>query len=247
VAAYGFGHSMVRAVYDHNRNSGRGANVLPNSPFNLLFLFTGKAPRPFGGTTDVLPFNWIVEWDRFVDKDGLLEDRYARRIDTHLAPPLGNLDNEAKDETSKRIRRILRRLAVRNLLRGYRLALPTGQAVARSLGIAPLTRDQLITPEPAAPLPPFLPSPVDDALVDGGFLDATPLWFYVLKEAEVLGEGQRLGPVGSRIVAETIIGQLRADPTSFLNSGWDPSQGVTKDGEPVDTILRFLRFAGMHP
>jgi len=135
---------------------------------------------------------------------------------------------------------------VRNLLRGYRLAIPTGQAVARSLGIEPLTREELLSvPGVEGPAP----SPVGDALIDGDFLETTPLWFYVLKEAEVLREGNRLGPVGSRIVAETIIGQLRADPTSFLNRGWDPSNGVTvgADGRQVDSIISFLQFADMHP
>jgi hypothetical protein len=148
-------------------------------------------------------------------------------------------------EVSDRIRRILKRLAVRNLLRGYRLGIPTGQSVARELGIDPLTREQLLTfPDPSSEEA----SPVDDALVDGGFLEETPLWFYVLKEAEVVERGERLGPVGSRIVTETIIGQLRADPTSFLNMGWDPSKGVTTDdGQPVDKITTFLRFAKMHP
>jgi hypothetical protein len=64
----------------------------------------------------------------------------------------------------------------------------------------------------------------------------------------VLEDGNRLGPVGSRIVAETIIGQIRSDPDSYLSHGWDPSQGVTVgDGTQVDTIINFLRFAGMHP
>ena len=76
----------------------------------------------------------------------------------------------------------------------------------------------------------------------------TPLWFYILREAEVLQLGERLGPVGSRIVAETIIGMVRTDPTAFIKQKWDPSQGVTlPDGSPVDTITAFLRFAGMHP
>ncbi len=56
-----------------------------------------------------------------------------------------------------------------------------------------------------------------DALIDGGFVDATPLWFYVLKEAEVQGQGQHLGEVGSRIVCTTLIGQIQADPDSYLN------------------------------
>jgi hypothetical protein len=53
----------------------------------------------------------------------------------------------------------------------------------------------------------------------------TPLWFYILKEAEHRGGGDRLGPVGGRIVPEVLIGLLRADPASYLSlePGWEPT------------------------
>jgi hypothetical protein len=254
VAAFRFGHSMVRGAYDWNVNFGVEANTLPSSPFEFLFLFTGNGG--FGGDV-TLPENWPAQFERLTGAEAQpggqpegTPTRFARKIDTHIAPPLAALFNEANGETSDRIRRILKRLAVRNLLRGYRLSIPTGQAVARSLGIQPLARDQLLNP--VAPPPggffPAPPSAVDDALVDGGFLEQTPLWFYVLREAEILGEGNRLGPVGSRIVAETIIGQLLADPDSFINQTWNPSQGVTTGaGARVDSIITFLQFAGRHP
>ena len=82
---------------------------------------------------------------------------------------------------------------------------------------------------------------------DGGFYDRTPLWYYVLKEAEVRAGGESLGEVGSTIVAATIIGQVRHDPTSYLHqSSWSPALGVRqRDGAPVTTIADFLRFAGV--
>ena len=75
-------------------------------------------------------------------------------------------------------------------------------------------------------------------LTDGGFETATPLWYYVLKEAEVLANGNSLGPVGSRIVAETLIGQLRADPQSFLNVAGrlDPRPGRPPAGRLADRV-----------
>ncbi|SFT86257.1 Animal haem peroxidase [Geodermatophilus amargosae] len=253
VAAYRFGHSMIRGAYDWNENFGAPGTRSPSSPFGLLFLFTGNGGL---GGNPTLPDNWPARFERLTGAEprpsGTPDNvpvRLARKIDTRIASPLADLSNEGANEISDRTRRLLKRLAVRNLLRGYRLAIPTGQAVARSLGITPLTREQLIT----VPVPgqrPVPPSPVDDALIDGGFLEDTPLWFYVLKEAEVIGKGERLGPVGSRIVAETILGQLRADPTSFLNQTpeWDPSQGVTLDGgAQVDSITTFLQFAKVHP
>ncbi|MCZ2860665.1 peroxidase family protein [Blastococcus sp. VKM Ac-2987] len=254
VAAYRFGHSMIRGAYDWNENFGAPGTRLPSSPFGLLFLFTGNGG--LGGDTK-LPDNWPARFERLTGAEERPADtpdnvpvRVARKIDTRIASPLADLSNEGTSEISDRTRRMLKRLAVRNLLRGYRLAIPTGQAVARSLGIPSLRREELIAVPGAGGGRPVPPSPVDDALIDGGFLEDTPLWFYVLKEAEVLGQGERLGPVGSRIVAETIIGQLRADPTSFLNGtpAWDPSAGVTlAGGQPVDSITAFLRFAKMHP
>jgi len=238
VAAYRFGHSMIRAVYDYNRNFGRPGTVLPSAPFELLFLFTGKADPPFGGATDVLPFNWVVEWDRMVDKGAHLPDRFARKIDTNLAPPMRDLSNEGNGAAPP-MRLILKRLATRNLLRGYLLAIPTGQKVAEAMGLQPLSRAELEQDNHVA---------VNEALEAGGFIERTPLWYYVLKEAEVRANGNSLGPIGSRIVCETIIGQLRHDETSYLRQpgGWDPHDGVRlPDGSPIVSIADLLRFAGV--
>ena len=247
VAAYRFGHTMVRAAYDHNRNFGRPGNVISNASFNLLFLFTGSGSPPFGGGTDVLPFNWIIEWDRFVDKGSLFPDHFARKIDTRLAPPLRNMVNQGNDPSlAPDIRAILKRLARRNLLRGYHLSIPTGQSVAAAMGVAALSETELRMGNSG---------PLNQVLEDNGFLQQTPLWYYVLKEAEVRANGNSLGELGSRIVCETIIGQLFNDPESYLKQGggWDPSKGVKlpnpggdpKDGDLIVTIRDFFRFAGL--
>jgi hypothetical protein len=255
VAAYRFGHSMVRAEYDHNENFGRNEDGTEHSPprratFAEMFQFTGngviRVPallgQPFALPT--FPDNWPIRWTRFTDKISLFPDRFARKIDTHLAPPLTDLSNEGKnpdgsDIVDVRVRRILKRLAVRNLLRGYRLGLPTGQAVASALGVTPLTAAELTQGDQG----------VADALVDGDFVDATPLWFYVLKEAEVRAEGQHLGEVGSRIVCTTSIGQIQADPDSYLNrpgGAWTTAEGVKLlGGGEVNSIRAFLDFAGV--
>lgn len=243
VAAFRFGHSMVRSGYDHNENFGE-PNGNPNNQrgfatFDELFEFTGN-----GGLRGLptLPSNWPIRWERFTNPAPSSPARFARKIDTNLAPPLFDLRNEGRDPAlPRRIQRIVQRLAVRNLLRGYRLAIPTGQNIAAEIAVAPLTTAQLLSGRPA----------VRDALIDGGFVEDTPLWFYVLKEAEIQEQGNRLGDVGGRIVAETIIGQLRADESSFLNrqgGAWTPAEGVKlPDGSEVATIRDLLRFAGVHP
>ncbi|GIE99449.1 peroxidase family protein [Paractinoplanes rishiriensis] len=240
VAAYRFGHSMIRGAYDWNRNFGRPGNgPLPNASLDLLFRFTGVGGLGSSETTDnrSLPSNWPIEWDRFVDKDSLFPDRFAEPIDTHLARPLADMANQAAGQTgTPDVLALLRHLARRNLLRGYRLGLPTGQAVAEVLGLPALTPEQVAGSDPIAA-----------AVKAGGFATRTPLWFYILREAEVLAQGNTLGPLGSRIVVETFVGQLRHDPTSYLRqTSWSPSAGVRlPDGSPVDSIPAFLRFAGV--
>ncbi len=240
VAAFRFGHSMVRGAYDWNRNFGRpGNNGAERASFLQLFQFTGKHDPPMAFGLRSLPDNWPVEWDRMVDKDSLFPDRFARRIDTQIVPPLGTMVNEGNAaDLGEQTRILLKQLARRNLLRGYRLAVPTGQAVAEALGIEPLSKEELRRDAGQKMI---------EALENNAFLDATPLWFYILKEAEVQERGTRLGRVGSRIVAETIIAQIRQDPGSYLNqTSWNPAQGVRmRDGRPVRSIADFLRFAGV--
>jgi hypothetical protein len=250
VACYRFGHSMIRNVYDFNRNFGRKPDgsdgfVARNATLVLLFLFTGKAPSPFGGRTDTLPHNWIIEWDRFDSKSPA--PRVARKIDTRLAPTLGDMPNEGNAEAD-RIKELLKHLARRNLRRGYQLSLPTGQALARALGIEPLSRDELSRDN--SPM-------MTAALEQGGFFERTPLWYYVLKEAEVREGGERLGELGSRIVAETVIGVMLTDPESYLtkDNSWDPSKKTPdaggpiqlSDGRTIKKISDLLEFAGVRP
>jgi hypothetical protein len=250
VAAFRFGHSMIRGGYDHNRNFGDEALIRPFASFAQLFEFTGNGhvidpndptkstPNPLGGKK-TLPTNWIIEWDRMTSKIDPDPNHFARTIDTLLVPPVQNMVNQGNAEPTALIRQLLRHLARRNLLRGYLLGIPTGQAVADEMGVEPLTDDELKLNNA---------QPLTDALTAGGFLKQTPLWYYVLKEAEVHNKGNSLGELGSLIVAETQLGLLHNDPESYLAAGWDPSFGVKLDnGDPIVTITDFLKFARVHP
>jgi hypothetical protein len=95
------------------------------------------------------------------------------------------------------------------------------------MGVRPLGRNDL------AELAPY------------GFDRSTPLWYYTLKEAQVLEDGLRLGPVAGRIVAEVLIGLLRADPASYLAAepGWTPTAGSSSSFAMTD----FLAYAGVDP
>ena len=238
VSAFRFGHSMVRHEYDFNRNFSPDG-LVARATFDQLFRFTGKggfSPAPSIPGTSTLPFNWVIEWDRMVETGGA-RGQAARKIDTRLASDLANMFNEVEPDSDQPpdVQELLRHLAQRNLLRGYLLAVPSGQAMAETLGFEPLTADELRSGNGAA---------MNRALESGGFLERTPSWYYILKEAEVREDGESLGEVGTAIVAETFVGLLKADPRSILNeaAGWTPDEGVG-----VSTIAELLSFAGVLP
>ena len=115
--------------------------------------------------------------------------------------------------------------------------MPTGQAVAHELHLPVLTAAQI---KEAAASPQQV-----QALSDGGFLDRTPLWYYLLAEAAHprFGNGQRLGPVGSTIVAEVLIGLVRRSEDSILSTpGWQPTLPAAHPGRfELADLLRFAR------
>lgn len=231
VAAYRFGHTMVRAAYDFNVNfNTRGGGAVP-ATLDLLFLFTalqgqftpggGSGPQPAS-----LPDNWIIQWEEFFPAGNNL----ARRFDTHLVEPLFELrDFQGSVEAGDGAR-----LAVRNLLRGYLLRMPTGQAVAKKLGVQPMSVTEL---EAAAE-----DEKQVSILRDSGLGIRTPLWYYVLAEARHHGKGEHLGPVGSTLVAETLIGLVRRSEDSIVRmKKWAPTLGSDGKFELPD----LLRFAGV--
>ena len=99
-------------------------------------------------------------------------------------------------------------LAVLDLLRGYMLGLPTGQAVARLL-IDKGRQVRVITADEIIGIAKKRSSEQVEILTasEFDFSERTPLWFYVLAEAELINQGKRLGPVGTTIVAEVLLGQ----------------------------------------
>jgi hypothetical protein len=80
---------------------------------------------------------------------------------------------------------------------------------------------------------------------DLGLTGQTPLWYYLLREAEVDSGGLRLGPTGATIVAEVLVGLLSGDPASYLRAApdWKPELPSAKRG--TFTIVDLLRFAGV--
>ncbi|HWC40535.1 MAG TPA: heme peroxidase family protein [Actinomycetota bacterium] len=229
VAAYRFGHSMIRDDYDFNLNFNlSGAPGTFPADLGLLFTFTALSGQL--GDFDTLPDNWIIEWERFVDTGTGVANK-ARKFDTKVSTGLFHLQSsQGQEETPADAAN----LAVRNLLRGYGLRMPTGQAVAHHLGLTPLTATQLKAAAAS--------TTQGGVLQRSGFLTRTPLWYYLLAEAKHHG-GQRLGPVGSRIVAEVLIGLVRRSDDSILRTpGWTPTLPAATPGRfDLADLLRFAR------
>jgi hypothetical protein len=228
VAAYRFGHSMVRAGYNFNLNFNfSGDPGTRGATLDLLFTFTALSGQL--GDFPTLPDNWIIEWENIIDAGAGDPPQEALRIDTEVAEPLDHLRILTGEEEGG----LAARLAVRNLLRGYMLRMPTGQAVAGALQLPVLTPDEI--KQNAAN------NAEVQALEKGGFLERTPLWYYILAEASVRADGRHLGPVGSTIVAEVLIGLIRISPGSILdpNSTWQPNLPTPDKGSNLADLLRF--------
>jgi hypothetical protein len=209
-AAYRMGHSMVRAGYNYNRVFHFDPNFprITGATLGLLFRFTGAgglSPNPANPNPE-LPSNWVIDWRLWHEVDDAAHRsphlNVTQAIDTKITAPLFNLPKPgvvADDPVQ---------LAVRNLLRGSRLGLPRGQDVAKAMGVTPLTPDEVAG------------GTGGDVLRQFGFDKETPLWFYILREAELAG-ANHLGQVGSRIVAETFVALLRAGRESILHDDDD--------------------------
>ncbi len=227
VAAFRFGHSMIRPFYVLNGFGGEQKRTIDS-----LF-FPGMDPATFLDG-NFLKADFTVDWDRFVPQGDNVQ--FARRIDPRLSKGLSNLTFESDA--------LLKKLAARNLLRGYNLSIPTGQAVARCFGVAPLTSEQLVPPGPDG-------AAFANALNMNDQMNRTPLWYYLLQEAAVQTGGQRLGELGSRLVAETLVSLVKNDPNSYLNHRHDPAvkerfiDVMPGIGGRVNALADMLKIAGV--
>ena len=227
VAAFRFGHSMVRNKYEWNFLQNSEHSHPRPATIDNLFKFTGfsgdlhKKPR--------LESDWVIDWRRFYDltKVGYPDDKRfsnkARKIDTSFSLRLETIKgypHVTKDPAQQSI-------VARNLLRGHACGLPCAEDIAEIIGIKEperLTQAQIGIETPL-------------------LTKHTPLWYYMLKEAEY--NNGKLGPLASIIIAETLVGLIKESPHSILNDenkGWKPKYGRRAD-EGIFEMADLLVFA----
>jgi hypothetical protein len=170
-----------------------------------------------------IPSDLVVDWPRLLDTgDG--DYQPARKTEALLAPTLFELPISGDSS-----------LAVRNLRRGKALGIPSGQDVAERMGYDPIRNEDFGEDSPM----------METLRAHGRGADPdSPLWYYVLAEAEHQQDGERLGAVGSRIVAETVIGLIEADESAYPNAApddWEPSlpQPTPTEGYTLADVTAF--------
>ncbi len=226
VAAYRFGHSMVRGLYRVNASTNR-VPVFSGSFGTPGIDLVGFSPSPT---------NFAIDWSLFLPggktSGGAVQASY--KIDASITNSLSLLPLPVSSEGPAD-------LAVRNLLRSSQVGLPSGQEVARAMGIRPLPDNQILIGKATGDATEATPI----TSISSSFAGKAPLWAYILAESTAhayriengaVGSQKApftLGPVGGRIVAETFVGLLLSDSNSILNSS-------TKRQSPIPTTIKAL-------
>lgn len=230
VAAYRTGHSMVRDSYNWNRIFNDDVNAIFRASLANLSLFTGS--RGLGGFNHGrkhLPSDWLINWNQFFDIDDSSKQEkfnFAKKIDTTISSSLGFLNPGVSTYTRKTS------LPAMDLFRTRALDLPTGQEISDKInGRQSLKSDQIAD---------LLPDNLK-----GEFSKNTPLWFYLLAEAEINEGGETLGEIGSQIIAETFVGLLRIDEFSVLNNDFSPDKELTNE-KGFFGMPEMLKFIAKH-
>lgn len=240
VGAFRFGHSMARQAYEWNEfftHTSNGSGIF-DGLLDLLFKFTGGAKNRLITNDDPrLPSNWVADWNRLAVGGADIPGTRTKAIDTNLSEILGQLPKKSGDPEKAPNQN----LAILNLFKGHLLNLPSAQNLVHHFNqkfgysLTLLSQGQLES------------GPIGHALKGTRLVEETPLWYYILREAELSG-GNHLGDLGSLIVASTLLGLIISDDSSYWHQSgshygkWHPKDCNVK-GVVVDNLPEMFKAA----
>jgi hypothetical protein len=261
VAAYRLGHSMIRPGYRMNDDDATLLPIFPIPPNKITGAPPAGLPDGLTGFRE-MDKNRGIDWGRFIDLEGDVREyggdpdeidpptaemkrrlQFAYRIDTSVVTPLSVLPSSVASDPPPS-------LPQRDLIRAFELGLPTGQDVARAMGVKPLEDCEILIGKAVdSPSGDDIVGKLSDLPALSAFFGKCPLWTYVLAEAArtqtdvdipVTGGKKittpQLGPVGGRIAAEVFLGMMFGDNESFLSA--DPNWTPTIRGKGTAFALR---------
>lgn len=245
-AAFQYGHSAVQNRYNINRSVARLSLVE-----TLYMTGQGGLAKPGQPKNVRLSQKYVVDPGRMFGWSPPGVSNVAEDIDTLIAKglyeiPIGFVlfltGTPARSAFAAKGNATLTEITLR---RGAGIGIPSGQEACRLAGVDALSADQLAYNDDLRLF-----------LHRNGLLESTPLFYYILREAEVAGRAspggrpcKRLGPLGSRIVAEVLLGILNADRDSFVHAGWQPPLIRLKPSTRtirIDSLKKLALYASGH-
>ncbi len=233
VAAFRFGHSMIRREYRVHLLSEHGSASL------------------FGLKLEHAPMGRFFDWRLFFPPIG---EEFVEGKLANFARPIFPF---VTDFMVQRIPTLQASKSIvhRNLMRGLEYGLPAGQAIAQKLNYTLVDSKffQENSPDIYQVLQKTWNSSTDYTFED--FCNHSPLWFYILMEACCQEKGERLGQVGSYIIASTIFTILANDKNSIFN--WKDENGkhwkahfgakASQNEEPMPyTMIDLLKYTDIY-
>ena len=198
-----------------------------NNYYTIAYDFKIPEEKLHHYTGGILP-DYVIDWSNFFNVVAYKSPTYSKKIEATLAQDLNNMNHLDKpadmpfDKNS---------LFLRNLLRGKQSKLPSGQDLAKAMGLEPISRDIMIQHDR------------NGNLERNGFLENTPLLIYILKEAEIFKGGTMLTGVGGILIAEVMLGLLFEDKNSYFNSkdNWKPTLPSEESGQfLMGDLIRYV-------
>jgi hypothetical protein len=197
-----FGHSQLKPEYKINK--AKALRLFDNT------MATKRPGEDFGDLRggQFLRTGHVIDWDVFLGKE-YAQAVKGNQIDDKVTSVVFDLPESTIPDDVKAVGN----LPFRNLARSRQIGLCGGEDLAGFYGVTSLTEKEV---EPD----------IDrrDLYRQNGGTFRTPLWFYLLREAQLKGSNGGLGPLGSRLVSEVIVGGIYYnEPSLRLPNGFKPT------------------------